>query len=287
MDIKEILELLKTDLLTEEQQAEVEQKIQDIIDLQVQDKLNEAIEKEKESLVEVYEAKYEEYKTDIISRFSDFTDTVLEKELVIPENIMEYARLGELYSDLITEFKSRIAVDEGTLDEEAKQLLAEARDEIQRLREELNEATNENLEMKKDSKELASELYKRTKCDGLTESQRKNAMRLLEGIHDKDSIDRKFEVIVKHYINEQDDEEEDSEDDGKTNECVCPECDKTYNVKGACNMNECDECGAKLKNANVSEGHAEVKDKKEVIVEKSPFDEYKKNVLKVLKENKF
>lgn len=284
MEIKDILETLKTDLLTEEQQKEVEQKLQDIVDLHVQEKLTEAIEQEKESLIEVYEQKYEEYKNETISKFSDFVDTILEDEMKIPENIVEYARLGELYSDLITEFKSRIAIDEGTLDEEAKELLAEAKDEIQRLRDEINEVTKDLLESKNDAKEFAAELYKRKKCDGLTEAQRGHVLRLLEGINTQKDIDRKFEVIKSHYLNEKGDDE----GDDKTTDCTCPDCKKSFTVKGAVDENtKCENCGTQLKE-NVSEGRAEVDDKKKVeVVEDSPFAEYKKNVLRVLTEKRF
>jgi len=284
MEIKDILAMLKTDLLTEEQQAEIKQNIEDLIDLKVQDKLNEMVEKEKESLIELYEEKFETYKQDITSKFSDFVDTVLEEELVIPEELKEFARKGELYNDLIEEFKTRIGIDEGIMDDEVKVLLKEARDEIIKLREDVNTSTGELIEAKSDAKKMAAEIYKRDKCDGLTESQRKNVMRLLEGVEDTKDIDRKFEVIVKHYLNEQDDEETDD----STTACVCPECEKTFNVKGSCSVSECEECGAKLKE-KMAEGLAEVKTNKieETLPNASPFEDYKKGVLRVLKESKF
>jgi hypothetical protein len=267
--MEKLLEMLKANLLTEEQQEEVKMKLQDIIDLQVQDKLNEAMEKEKESLIELYEQKFEEYKTDTISKFSDFVDTILEEELEIPENLVEFARQGELYADLINEFKTRIGLDECALEEEAKSLLKEARDEIVKLRDELNELTSDMLDLKKDNKEFAAEIYKREKCDGLTETQREQTMRLLEGITSQKEIDRKFEVIKKHYLGEVSEKKDDVEDD----EDVCE-----------CGEEDCEKCKGK----KMSEGHAEVKtEKPDVAPTGSPFDDYKKGVLKVLKENKF
>jgi ribosomal protein L37AE/L43A len=279
MEIKEILEMLKTSLLTEEQQKDVEQKLNDIIDIKVQEKLNEAIETEKEHLVALYEEKFEDYKNEVMSKFSDFVDTVLEEEgmMEIPDNIREYARVGELYHDVIQEIKSRIGIDEGILDEEVRELLEEARDEITRLRGEINDMVNENLEIKKDARDFAAELYKRKKCDGLTELQRKNVMRLLENIVSQDEIDRKYSVITSHYLKEQNDE---------TTDCSCPDCGKTYVVRGACSMNECDDCNVALEEKEVSEGHSEVKDRT-VKKTSNPFEEYKRSVVKVLTENKF
>jgi hypothetical protein len=51
--------------------------------------------------------------------------------MTIPDKVLEYARKGELYSDLIEQFKVRLGVDEGLLDEEVKALLKEAKTEIQ------------------------------------------------------------------------------------------------------------------------------------------------------------
>ena len=276
MEIKDILAALKTELLTEEQQAEIQQKLQDLVDLQVAAKLNETLDKEKEDLIAVYEQKFEDYKLDITSKFSDFVDTILEQELEIPEEITEFARKGELYGDLIEEFKVRIGIDEGVMSEESRNLLKEARDEIVSLREEMNEAINESMTAKSDAKTFAAELYKRSKCDGLTEAQRNNVMRLLEGIEKTEDIDRKFEIIVKHYLNEKESEEDDTT-------CVCPDCgEKTVSST----TNECADCGAKLKN-KITEGQAEVKTDKVITDTGSPFDDYKQNVLKILKECKF
>ena len=48
----------------------------------------------------------------------------------------DYAKKGELYSDVIEQMQIRLGVDEGLLDEEIKQLLLEAKEKIQTLREE-------------------------------------------------------------------------------------------------------------------------------------------------------
>ena len=52
-------------------------------------------------------------KDDIVEKFNDFVDNVLEQELKIPDKFFEFAKKGELYDDLIHQFKIRNAVDEG------------------------------------------------------------------------------------------------------------------------------------------------------------------------------
>ena len=92
------------------------------IDVKARERADSLLGEEKERLVTEYETKFEDYKKDITSKFSNFVDSVLDQELTIPEKVMEYARKGELYTDLVEQFKIRIGIDEGVLDEEAKAL---------------------------------------------------------------------------------------------------------------------------------------------------------------------
>ncbi len=201
MNLDDITKLLGIDVLNEEQQKQVIDKINDIIDIKVKEKLDEAITEEKENLISLYEEKFEEYKKDITEKFSNFVDSILEEELVIPEKIEKFAKKGELYDDLIEQFKLRIAVDEGTLDEEARKLLKEARDEILNLQEQLNDQYEKNLALESDVVDFAAEIYKREKCEGLTEEKRDMVMSLLEDVKTKNDIDRKFDIIVNSNFN--------------------------------------------------------------------------------------
>jgi hypothetical protein len=286
---KELLKLLGIDSLNEDQQKLVEEKIQDIIDLKVKEKVDEALVKEKEDLLEAYETKFEDYKKDITSKFSNFVDSILEEELVIPENILEYAKKGELYSDLIEQFKVRIGIDEGVLDEEAKGLLSEARDEIVKLRKDVNSLTEEKLVVESDAQDLAAELYKMKKCDGLPVKQRQKIMGLLEGVTIVEDINRKFGLIMSTKLYEEDDEGEDS------HECECPECGKKSTESKACNLVSCPDCDVKLKEAeekeekeetNEGRGRVSVNTLNENKNEPSPFEDYAKQYVKVLKENR-
>jgi hypothetical protein len=69
----------------------------------------------------------------------------LMSEMTIPDKVLEYARKGELYADLIEQFKVRLGVDEGLLDEEVKSLLKEAKTEIQNLEVNLMKPLQKNL----------------------------------------------------------------------------------------------------------------------------------------------
>lgn len=217
MDVKEIAKLLGVEALEESVISEVETKIANLIDTKVNEKvealatekaevlaksmLEEVIEEEKEAvkedLVKEYEEKFETYKDTIAEKFSIFVDEILAEKLTIPEQVVEFARKGELYSDLIEQFKVRLGIDENLVNDEAKALLGEAKDEILKLRNEKNGLTEKYLTGKQLLNEASVALYLHEKCQGLTESQKEKVFTILEGINDKDLIDRKFDTVVE------------------------------------------------------------------------------------------
>ncbi len=200
MPFDKILEMLGANKIDEAKQTEVKNALEVIIEAKskeiANDKLQESLITEKEKLVEEFEKKFEDYKEDVTSKFSNFVDSILEEEMIIPEKIVKYARLGELYEDLIEQFKVRLAIDEGLLDSEVKSILGEAKEEITKLRNNVNVLTGQNLTLEKDARDLATHVYLRRKCDGLTESQKSSVMNILEGAS-KEDIDKKFEIVVE------------------------------------------------------------------------------------------
>ena len=218
MDFEKILELLKVENLDEAVQDEVKQKLQDIVEVQATEKANSLLESEKEKLLAEFEQKFDDYKEEITSKFSNFVDAVLDEELTIPEKIEEFARKGELYSDVIEVFKTRLAVDEGMLNDEVSNLLSEAKETITDLRGQLDTQIAENLEVKEDAQTFAVQLYLRDKMEGLTESQRKHVLDILGDSKSKDEIDRKFDIVVESMgIKVDEDKEEIDEDANEDN----------------------------------------------------------------------
>lgn len=265
MDLKKILEMLGVDKLEEGKQDEVKQGLETVVEAQAKEKADEMLQESKEQLIEEMEGKFDDYKKDITSKFSNFVDSILEEELVIPDKVMEFARKGELYADLIEQFKLRLSIDEGLLDEEIKQLLREAKDEIVKHREEIDNLTSDKLDYEVKQQELEAQMYLRKKSDGLTEAQKIKVFDLMEDVTDLEEIDRKFDLIVESIrLIEQDDEEEEEEEE--------EENDKKKKKK---KKNDDDEDEDEME-----EGHSEVEDsEKELLTEDedkedSPFQEY-------------
>lgn len=236
MEMDKIYESLGIEKLDEEKQGEIKQYLEETIDLKAKEKADEKIDEEKDKLVEQYEQKFNEYKEDITSKFSDFVDNIMEKELQIPDKVKEYARIGERYQPVLEKMKTMMGIDEGQFDEEAKDLIKESRDEIVKLKGKVNSLTSENMEVKKDAQEMAANIYLRQKCDGLTESKKERVMKLLEDVTSKEEIDRKFDLVVENY----------SDKALSEKMMYCKECDKEYEIDEENDDATCPDCGATL-----------------------------------------
>jgi len=292
MDLQKILELLGADKLDESTQETLTEKIQSVVEIEAKKLSESTLEEKKNELIEQYETKFEEYKDDITSKFSNFVDTVLDEELEIPEKVLEFAKKGELYHDLIEQFKVRLGVDQGLLDEEIKGLLKEAKTEIIKMREANDKLTSKNLEIMSDAQELAAEVYLHEKCKGLTESQKTQVFDILSGITDKAEIDRKFDIIAESErfdpVEIGNDEGEKAikkkKKDGDPKEHEDEVMEDSEEGKGKSEIAEQDEDEDEEEE---EDENGKKKKKKEVDESNSPFKQYVSQYVKVLKENKF
>lgn len=283
MTIEEIKKILGIETLDEAQQTLLVEKLEMLVDVKGRERADSILAEEKSKLVEEYETKFEEYKKDITSKFSNFVDSVLDEELEIPEKIMEFAKKGELYHDLIEDFKKRLAIDAGVLSEDVKSLLKEAKDEIVSLKDQVNELTSKNMEVGEDAKEMASQLYIQKKCEGLSEAKRVKVIGLLGELRDKKEIDKKFDFVVEHVINEV---EEIPEPEAATKVVVCDKCGKTSTIKGETDI--CPECGEKMKEVVASIDPSSTTETYGVPIteELNPFNQIMLRWKTILKENK-
>jgi len=297
--LKEVLKVLGAETLDEAQQIAISEKIETIIEMKSRERADELLKEEKEALVEEYEAKFEDYKKDITSKFSDFVDSVLDEELEIPEKVLEYAKKGELYNELIEQFKIKLAIDEGMLDEEVKSLLREAKEEILKLKGDVNSHMAKEMELKEDAKIMAAQLYLRKKCDGLLESQKTKVFSLLGDITDKTEIDKKFKYVTENILHEEvSPGTEEPAGEAASNSTVCPKCGAIYSFEGEAGTGTCPKCGVSMVDAPASvlpaeadgNGHVDLAPvvKNEAVLDEaiSPFEKQKSTWLRMLKENK-
>lgn len=303
MDIKEIKKILGLETLDESQQEAIEEKINMMVEMKAQEKVDDILKEEKEKLVEEYETKFEEYKKDITSKFSNFVDSVLDEELEIPEKILEFAHRGEMYHDLVEDFKKRLAIDAGVLSEDVKELLREAKEELESQKVKMNELISENMEIKEDAKVMAAKLYIQKKCEGLTESKRLKVVALIGESVDQKEIDKKYDFVLEHVLGEEDSGNtaggEGTDPEAATNVVMCPDCGIAMTAQGE-NGVTCPKCGKKAEDlvasiepAGDGTGNAVVDPETKVTEEVKvvnetvePWEEKQKAWLKILKEHR-
>lgn len=291
-----IFEILGIERLDESKQAELKETLKTVIDIKASEiaesKVQDLLESAKEKLKEEYEAKFDEYRDGITSKFSNFVDSVLDEEMIIPENVIKFARQGELYHELIEQFKTRLAIDEGMISSEVREMLKEAKTEIESLRAKLDEAKGINLGLEKDASEMAAELYIVEKCRGLTEAQRTHVTNLIGDEVIKENIDKKFDIIVKTIglLKEGDstdgaEEDDDDDDSDDVFEMKCEECGSTVTLKEESEDEvKCSECGSVMVPAStVKESKVDVSNKMKLNEGKSPWETYKGIWLKSIK----
>jgi len=253
--MEKIYELLNIEKLDEAKQEELKTVIETLIESKVaekvQVKLDEGLETAKTEMVEQLEEKFDNYKEDLVTKFSNFVDDILAEELVLPENVVEYARLGEQYQELIEQFKVKLAIDEGVLDDEVKGLLKEAKEKIVELQKEKDSLIAEKLDLEVNNEKMSNSQYLMEKCEGLTDPQTKHISLVLEGA-DKEEIDKKFDILLKALNVKVDEKEE------KFETIDCPECGEEIKA----GLSECPECGAKLDKKDESDDDNDDDDKK-------------------------
>ena len=285
--MEKIFEMLGLEKLDESKQADLKETLKTVIDVKAtelaESKVEGLLETEKDKLKEEYEGKFDEYRDGLTSKFSNFVDTVLDEEMVIPENIVKWAKQGELYHELVEQFKTRLAIDEGMISGEVRGMLKEAKEEIETLRAKVDEATGTNLDLEQDASEMAAQLYVREKCDGLTESQKKHVITLMGDEIIKENIDKKFSIILNTMgvVNESEGEDDEKKDDDKKEdekvyEMTCESCGNKASIKEEKEEMDCPKCGKSMKAGKVEEGHSVVETKQELMNEDStPWDTYK------------
>lgn len=241
-EMTKIFEILKVDQLDESAREDVAKYLGEVVELKAKERAVELSEgvlaEEKERLTEEFAAKFEEYKDDISDKWSGFVEKVIEEEVQIPDSIKEFAALGETYQPLLEAIRTQLAISEGSVDEEAKALLREAKEEIVSLRSEVNRLMSENMTLTEDAKAMATHIYLRKKCDGLTEAQKTTVMTMLSDLTDVKAINEKFEFVLENILNEkkkakkEDDEDDEDKEDEDKEDCDDEDCEDKPKKKG-------------------------------------------------------
>jgi len=206
-DLKELFESLEIekealDTIVKKAETIVEAKVKDQAEKakeEIQEQLNQENESWREEQLKLYEEKFEEYEKQMTEKFSEFVDHVIKEEIKIPDRVMEYARKGQIYEPIIEEFKTKIAIDQGLIEDEVKSLLSEAKEKILELQEKYDQVFGENLNLSEKSQKFEVKAHLLEKCEELTLEQRQFVVRVLGDADSVEEVDEKFDAVLEMY----------------------------------------------------------------------------------------
>ena len=141
--------------------------------------LTAKIEEMKTTSLDEVKKEVEVFKEGLVEKISSFMEIELEK--MIPQDIAEKVAKAEIYEPIVEGFKATIARYGIVLESEGMTLLKEAKEEIEKLRSDVDEITKSNLEMKNESEKTAAVMTLHEKMNGLTEDQQKKIVTIFKG----------------------------------------------------------------------------------------------------------
>ena len=94
----------------------------------------------------------------------------------------------EQYQEFIKDFKVRMSLEAGLLDDDTKNLIRECRDEIINLRHGIEKMKNENAEIFEDCREMASILYKLEQIEYIKDKKVKNNVQDFFELYEHDEL---------------------------------------------------------------------------------------------------
>jgi hypothetical protein len=151
------------------------------------------------------------FKESLVEKLDKYLDLELEKK--IPDTYVEAVAQVSVLQPIVEGFKKVMEENYIKFDEENFGLLKDARSEIISVREELAKTVKESMEMNSQLKEAKRSSKISKVCEGLTDSQRERAVKLLEA-YEVDEIAERFNAIRDIIIENDSKAEEGSEEEG-------------------------------------------------------------------------
>ena len=156
------------------------------------EELKSEIDTLKEGTLDEVKAEVEAYKEALVEKISAYLDSEMDK--LIPEEAIEAVAKLEVYEPLVEGFKGAIARYGITIDSEGHELLKEAKEEIEKLRDAYDVSTRKNVELTTEMEKINSTVTLMEKCDGLTEGQKKKMVVIFKG-KSEEEINERFDEV--------------------------------------------------------------------------------------------
>lgn len=163
------------------------------------DTLETEVKQIKETVLEDVSKEVTAFKESLVEKMDSFLEA--EMKTLVPENLIESEAKLEIYEPLVEGFKSTIAGFGIKIDSEGHNLLKDAKKEIERLSEEVNQKTENFMKLESVAGKLLAKTTLMEKCSGLTNEQAEKINVIFAG-KDVEEINEKFDSIRDLIVNE-------------------------------------------------------------------------------------
>jgi len=155
------------------------------------------------SQVEQMEKNFEKANDIITDKCESLIKEFFSESIGLPAEIKRLSIIGQRYENFVQAMRFRIAVDEGLVAGEAKELLTMAQMEIKRLRAQKNKIYRDTQHVRNDMRLMQTEIYMHEQISKLkTDKQRTTAKKLCEGAKTKNKINQVISEVKKNARNE-------------------------------------------------------------------------------------
>ena len=154
--------------------------------------LEEANEAKVAALEEAQEKEIESFKQMVVEKLDKYLNLELSKK--VPETFVESVAKVEVLEPIVEGFKKVMSDNYVKFDEENFGLIKDARSSLVKSHKENTSLVNENMELSSELQTLKRSVKISQVCEGLTDTQRERAEKLLES-YDVDEIETRFEAI--------------------------------------------------------------------------------------------
>ncbi|MDD4109939.1 MAG: hypothetical protein PHS54_00135 [Clostridia bacterium] len=144
-----------------------------------------------------------EFKENLLSQLSNYIELYIEK--TIPHDELKEAVENKRAQKMIDQLKQIIALDDGFINDTIKEAVADGRKTIDSLKQELNEAIKQNIQITQTLKTRSAELVLEKNTANLPKEKRQYVMRMLKD-KDPEYINENFDYVVKMF--DKDEEEQ-------------------------------------------------------------------------------
>ena len=146
-----------------------------------------------------------EFKENLIEQLSNYIELYVEKAIPIDE--LKEAVANKRAQKILEQMKQMMALDDSFINETIKEAVADGRKTIDSLKQELNEAVKQNIQITQTLKSKAAELVLEKNTSGLAKEKKQYVMRMLKD-KDPEYITENFEYVVKMFDKEYEEQKE-------------------------------------------------------------------------------